>query len=172
MDLEPDAEKFDQHLFEVRKIFKRPDDDKIKQEEIIKVKDAIDRCLNSYRRIKQEELEERDRQERIRRRKEDIQKRAEAFKKQREEIEKDLNLALSGDALGMDPFSFQKAKIAQERKRAEEEKIKAEIKAKQTSKTRRRQRQSTLTETRISNLTIATPKVSKNPLKKWKKIVL
>lgn len=131
VDLEPDAEKFDQHLFEVRKIFKRPDDDKIKQEEIIKVKDAIDRCLNSYRRIKQEELEERDRQERIRRRKEDIQKRAEAFKKQREEIEKDLNLALSGDALGMDPFSFQKAKIAQERKRAEEEKIKAEIKAKQ-----------------------------------------
>ncbi|MGN0744254.1 MAG: DUF2357 domain-containing protein [Christensenellales bacterium] len=131
VDLEPDAEKFDQHLFEVRKIFKRPDDDKIKQEEIIKVKDAIDRCLNSYRRIKQEELEERDRQERIRRRKEDIQKRAEAFKKQHEEIEKDLNLALSGDALGMDPFSFQKAKIAQERKRAEEEKIKAEIKAKQ-----------------------------------------
>ena len=35
VDLEPDAEKFDQHLFEVRKIFKRPDDDKIKQEEII-----------------------------------------------------------------------------------------------------------------------------------------
>lgn len=134
VDLEPDAEKFDQHLFEVRKIFKRPDDDKIKQEEIIKVKDAIDRCLNSYRRIKQEELEERDRQERIRRRKEDIQKRAEAFKKQREEIEKDLNLALSDDALGMDPFSFQKAKIAQERKRAEEEKIKAEIKAKQDEK--------------------------------------
>lgn len=67
-------------MFEVRKIFKRPDDDKIKQEEIIKVKDAIDRCLNSYRRIKQEELEERDRQERIRRRREDIQKRAEAFK--------------------------------------------------------------------------------------------
>lgn len=80
VDLEPDAEKFDQHLFEVRKIFKRPDDDKIKQEEIIKVKDAIDRCLTSYRRIKQEELEERDRQERIRRRREDIEKRAAAFK--------------------------------------------------------------------------------------------
>ena len=130
VDLEPDAEKFDQHLFEVRKIFKRPDDDKIKQEEIIKVKDAIDRCLNSYRRIKQEELEERDRQERIRRRREDIQKRAEAFKKQREEIEKNLNLALDKD-MGIDPFSFQKAKIANERKKAEEEKRLAELKAQQ-----------------------------------------
>lgn len=130
VDLEPDAEKFDQHLFEVRKIFKRPDDDKIKQEEIIKVKDAIDRCLNSYRRIKQEELEERDRQERIRRRREDIQKRAEAFKKQREEIEKNLNLALDKD-IGIDPFSFQKAKIANERKKAEEEKRLAELKAQQ-----------------------------------------
>lgn len=131
VDLEPDAEKFDQHLFEVRKIFKRPDDDKIKQEEIIKVKDAIDRCLNSYRRIKQEELEERDRQERIRRRKEDIQKRAEAFKKQREEIEKNLNVTLDGETLGMDPFSFQKAKIAMERKKAEDEKRLAELKAQQ-----------------------------------------
>lgn len=130
VDLEPDAEKFDQHLFEVRKIFKRPDDDKIKQEEIIKVKDAIDRCLNSYRRIKQEELEERDRQERIRRRREDIQKRAEAFKKQREEIEKNLNLALDKD-IGIDPFSFQKAKIANERKKAEEEKRLAKLKAQQ-----------------------------------------
>ncbi len=130
VDLEPDAEKFDQHLFEVRKIFKRPDDDKIKQEEIIKVKDAIDRCLNSYRRIKQEELEERDRQERIRRRREDIQKRAEAFKKQREEIEKNLNLALDKD-MGIDPFSFQKAKIANERKKAEEEKRLAKLKAQQ-----------------------------------------
>lgn len=130
VDLEPDAEKFDQHLFEVRKIFKRPDDDKIKQEEIIKVKDAIDRCLNSYRRIKQEELEERDRQERIRRRKEDIQKRAEAFKKQREEIEKNLNVTLDGETLGMDPFSFQKAKIAMERKKAEDERL-AELKAQQ-----------------------------------------
>ena len=131
VDLESDAEKFDQHLFEVRKIFKRPDDDKIKQEEIIKVKDAIDRCLNSYRRIKQEELEERDRQERIRRRKEDIQKRAEAFKKQREEIEKNLNVTLDGETLGMDPFSFQKAKIAMEHKKAEEENRLAELKAQQ-----------------------------------------
>ncbi len=121
VDLEPDAEKFDQHLFEVRKIYKRPDDDKIKQEEIIKVKDAIDRCLTSYRRIKQEELDDRERQARIRRRKEDIQKRAEAFKKQRIDLEN------SGDSVdgvvyfGIDPFSYQKAKIA-EAKRSEEEK--------------------------------------------------
>lgn len=118
VDLEPDAEKFDQHLFEVRKIFKRPDDDKIKQEEIIKVKDAIDRCLTSYRRIKQEELEERDRQERIRRRREDIEKRAAAFKKQREELEKN-GAGVDDSALGMDPFSYQKAKIAREKSEEE-----------------------------------------------------
>ncbi len=120
VDLEPDAEKFDQHLFEVRKIFKRPDDDKIKQEEIIKARDAIDRCLTSYRRIKQEELDERDRQERIRRRKEDIKKRAEAFRKQREELEKNMDSSQDSAYFGMDPFSFQKAKI-QEKKRLEEE---------------------------------------------------
>ncbi len=120
VDLEPDAEKFDQHLFEVRKIFKRPDDDKIKQEEIIKARDAIDRCLTSYRRIKQEELDERDRQERIRRRKEDIKKRAEAFRKQREELERNADSATDSAYFGMDPFSFQKAKI-QEKKRIEEE---------------------------------------------------
>ncbi len=120
VDLEPDAEKFDQHLFEVRKIFKRPDDDKIKQEEIIKARDAIDRCLTSYRRIKQEELDERDRQERIRRRKEDIRKRAEAFRKQREELERNVDSATDSAYFGMDPFSFQKAKI-QEKKRIEEE---------------------------------------------------
>ena len=120
VDLEPDAEKFDQHLFEVRKIFKRPDDDKIKQEEIIKARDAIDRCLTSYRRIKQEELDERDRQERIRRRREDIIKRAEAFRKQREELERNADSSTESAYFGMDPFSFQKAKI-QEKKRIEEE---------------------------------------------------
>ena len=123
VDLEPDAEKFDQHLFEVRKIFKRPDDDKIKQEEIIKVKDAIDRCLTSYRRIKQEELEEKDRQERIRRRREDIEKRAAAFKKQREELEKNSS-NIDDSALGMDPFSYQKAKIAREKSEEEAKKRK------------------------------------------------
>ena len=120
VDIEPDAEKFDQHLFEVRKIFKRPDDDKIKQDEIIKARDAIDRCLTSYRRIKQEELDERDRQERIRRRREDIRKRAEAFRKQREELERNADSATDSAYFGMDPFSFQKAKI-QEKKRIEEE---------------------------------------------------
>lgn len=120
VDLEPDAEKFDQHLFEVRKLFKRPDDDKIKQEEIAKVRDAIDRCLNSYRRIKQEEIDERDRQERIRRRKEDIKKRAEAFLKRREELE---NSALANStSFAMDPFSFQKAKIAEIKRKEEEAK--------------------------------------------------
>lgn len=128
VDLEPDAEKFDQHLFEVRKIFKRPDDDKIKQEEIIKARDAIDRCLTSYRRIKQEELDERDRQERIRRRKEDIKKRAEAFRKQREELERNADSATDSAYFGMDPFSFQKAKIQQKKRIEEEAKRKEAIK--------------------------------------------
>lgn len=127
VDLEPDAETFDQHLFEVRKVFKRPDDDKLKQEEIAKARDAIDRCLNSYRRIKQEELDERDRQERIRRRKEDIKKRAEAFRKQREELEKS---GVEGEStyFGMDPFSFQKAKIAEDKRKEEEAKKLEKIK--------------------------------------------
>ncbi|MCQ2409650.1 MAG: DUF2357 domain-containing protein [Clostridia bacterium] len=118
LDLEPDADKFDQHLFEVRKLFKRPDDDKIKQEEIIKVKDAIDRCLNSYRKIKQDELDERDRQERIRRRKEDIEKRTAAFRKAKD----DMAAGIKDDSttfFGVDPFEAQKAKIE---KRKEEEK--------------------------------------------------
>ncbi len=130
VDLEPDAEKFDQHLFEVRKVFKRPDDDKLKQEEIIKARDAIDRCLTSYRRIKQEELEERDRQERIRRRRDDIKKRAEAFKKQREELEKNIG-GIETNTLGMDPFSYQKAKIAEQKRKeeliAQENERKAEL---------------------------------------------
>lgn len=127
VDLEPDAEKFDQHLFEVRKVFKRPDDDKIKQEEIIKARDAIDRCLNSYRRIKQEELDERDRQERIRRRREDIRKRAEAFRKQREELESG-TFDTDSTYFGMDPFSFQKAKIAEDKRKEEEVKKREQIK--------------------------------------------
>ncbi len=84
---EPDAEEFDQNLFDVRKLYKRPDDDKLKQEEVARVKDAIDRCLTSYRKIKQEEIEEKERNEAIRRRAEELLKRAEAFKAHREQLE-------------------------------------------------------------------------------------
>lgn len=121
VDLEPDAEKFDQHLFEVRKMYRRPADDKLRQEDLLKVRDAIDRCLTSYRRIKQEEIDERDRQDRIRRRKEDIEKRAEAFRKIRESLEQ--TGAESNDKVyfGIDPFSYQKAKIAEDKRRKEAE---------------------------------------------------
>lgn len=122
VDLEPDAVKFDQHLFEVRKLYKRPDDDKLKQEDIAKVRDAIDRCLTSYRRIKQEELDELERQDRIRRRKEDMVKRALAFSKQREELSKSVDKMDSSDVyFGIDPFSYQKAKVAQQK--LEEERL-------------------------------------------------
>ncbi len=122
VDLEPDAVKFDQHLFEVRKLYKRPDDDRLKQEDIVKVRDAIDRCLTSYRRIKQEELDELERQDRIRRRREDMQKRAVAFNKQREELSKSVDSMQSTDIFfGMDPFSYQKAKLAAEK--LEEERL-------------------------------------------------
>lgn len=116
VDLEPDAVKFDQHLFEVRKLYKRPDDDKLKQEDIAKVRDAIDRCLTSYRRIKQEELDQLEREDRIRRRKEDMAKRALAFDKMREELAKSVDNMESTDIyFGIDPFSYQKAKLAQEK---------------------------------------------------------
>ncbi len=113
VDLEPDAEKFDQHLFDVRKLYKRPDDDKLKQEDIAKVKDAIDRCLTSYRRIKQEEIDEREREDRIRRRREDMEKRSQAFKKLRFDLEGKVR---HGDDdlvyFGIDPFSYQRVRIA------------------------------------------------------------
>lgn len=86
---EPDAEEFDQNLFDVRKLYKRPDDDKLKQEEVARVKDAIDRCLTSYRKIKQEEIEQKERDEALRRRAEELLKRAEAFKTHREQLEKE-----------------------------------------------------------------------------------
>ncbi len=124
VDLEPDAEKFDQHLFEVRKLYKRPDDDKLKQEDLIKVRDAIDRCLTSYRRIKQEELDDRERKLRIRKRKEDIEKRAAQFKQQRIEIEQSGEDSDVPVYFGMDPFSFQKAKIAENKRKEEERKNK------------------------------------------------
>lgn len=128
VDLEPDAEKFDQHLFEVRKMYRRPADDKLRQEDLLKVRDAIDRCLTSYRRIKQEEIDERDRQDRIRRRREDIEKRAEAFRKIRESLEQ--TGAESNDRVyfGIDPFSYQKAKIAEDKRRQEAEERKELLK--------------------------------------------
>ncbi len=124
VDLEPDAEKFDQHLYDVRRLYKRPDDDKLKQEDIVKVRDAIDRCLTSYRRIKQEEIDERERQDRIARRKEDMRRRADAFAKQREALSGTVDSLDSDDVFfGMDPFSYQKAKLAAEKKE-EERKLK------------------------------------------------
>ncbi len=121
VDLDADVEKFDRHLYEVRKLYKRPDDDKLKQEDIAKVKDAVDRCLISYRRIKQEEIDERVRQERIRHRIAEMEKRAAAFAKHREDLEKNADL-LQHDATvhyGIDPFGYQMAKLA-EAKREEE----------------------------------------------------
>ncbi len=121
VDLEPDAEKFDQHLYEVRKLYKRPDDDKLKQEDIAKVKDAIDRCLTSYRRIKQEEIDDRERRERIRRRKEDMEKRAEAFRKLRAGLEGEIDSTFNTSVhYGIDPFSYQRAKIAALKKEEEQ----------------------------------------------------
>ena len=120
VDLDADADKFDQHLFEVRKLYKKPADDKLTAEDIAKVKDAIDRCLNSYRRIKQEELDQKERDYRIRRRKEDMAKRAAAFNKLREELEKTVTASdRSKLKFGLDPFEYQRAKIATERREAE-----------------------------------------------------
>lgn len=120
VDLDADAEKFDQHLFDVRKLYKKPAEDKLAGEDIDKVKDAIDRCLASYRRIKQEEMDEREREYRIRRRKEDMAKRASAYNKVREELEKTVT---AGDdsklKFGLDPFEYQRAKIATAKREAD-----------------------------------------------------
>ena len=104
-DEEPDADQFDQHLFEVRKIYKKPEDDKMRQEEIAKVKDAIDRCLNAYRKIKQEELDEREKEEALKRRQEELERRAEAFRKRRENLDREDGQVY----LGID--AFDKAKV-------------------------------------------------------------
>ena len=98
-DEEPDADEFDQHLFEVRKIYKRPEDDKLRQEEIAKIKDAIDRCLTAYRKIKQDELDEREKEEALKRRQEDLERRAEAFRQRRQELDRqDGQVYLGNDA--------------------------------------------------------------------------
>ena len=100
-DEEPDADKFDQNLFDVRKIYKRPEEDKLRQEEVSKIKDAIDRCLNAYRKIKQDELDEREKEEALKRRQEDLERRAEAFKQRRQELDrKDGQVYLGTDAFG------------------------------------------------------------------------
>ena len=104
-DEEPDADKFDQNLFDVRKIYKKPEDDKLRQEEVSKIKDAIDRCLTAYRKIKQDELDEREKEEALKRRQEDLERRAEAFRQRRQELDRqDGQVYLGNDA-------FDKAKV-------------------------------------------------------------
>lgn len=119
-DVDEDAEKFDKHLFDVRKLYKKPSDDKLTAEDIAKVKDAIDRCLNAYRSVKQEEIELKAREHRIRRRKEDMQKRANAFAKSVAMLEKSVS-AKDKDKVkfGLDPVSFERAKIAQAKRELE-----------------------------------------------------
>lgn len=81
-----------------------------------------------------------------------------------------MNLALDKD-MGIDPFSFQKAKIANERKKAEEEKRLAELKAQQDAEKPKKSKKSVsnTTRTRISSLTTRTLKASTSPLTRWKK---
>ncbi|MBO5655335.1 MAG: DUF2357 domain-containing protein, partial [Clostridia bacterium] len=117
-DEEPDADKFDQNLFDVRKIYKKPEDDKLRQEEVSKIKDAIDRCLTAYRKIKQDELDEREKEEALKRRQEDLERRAEAFRQRRQELDRqDGQVYLGNDA-------FDKAKV-----KANADKPKKETKA-------------------------------------------
>lgn len=113
VDIDPDAERFDAHLYDVRKLYMRPSGDALSYEDIVKVNDAIDRCLTSYRRVKQEEIDDRNRSELIRRRREDMQKRAAALKKLRFSLEGKVSVKDSSDVrYGIDPISYQRAKIA------------------------------------------------------------
>ena len=115
-DEEPDADKFDQNLFDVRKIYKKPEDDKIRQEEISKIKDAIDRCLTAYRKIKQDELDEREKEEALKRRQEELERRAEAFRQRRQEMDReDGQVYLGNDA-------FDKANVKANKDKAKKDK--------------------------------------------------
>jgi hypothetical protein len=116
-DEEPDADKFDQNLFDVRKLYKRPEEDKLRQEEISRIKDAIDRCLLSYRKIKQEELDQREREEALRRRTEELERRAEAFRQRKQELEKEQGQVY----LGNDAFSKADVKVKDDFKKAHQE---------------------------------------------------
>lgn len=102
-DDEPNEEKFDKNLFEVKMLYKRPKDDKLRQEEIGRIKDAIDRCLGLYRKQKQNEADE-ELQEKKRKH---IQERVEALRKQREA---EMLTRSVSDVLG-DSFASQAAKI-------------------------------------------------------------
>lgn len=110
-DTEPDADRFDQQLFDVRKLYKRPECDKIRQEDAIRVRDAIDRCLMFYRRIKQEELDEREREENRRLRRLEIEKRAEEFRRQRDALELEYKKERDSAYFGKDPFHSQAVKL-------------------------------------------------------------
>ena len=108
--------KFDQNLFDVRKIYKKPEDDKIRQEEISKIKDAIDRCLTAYRKIKQDELDEREKEEALKRRQEELERRAEAFRQRRQEMDReDGQVYLGNDA-------FDKALVKANKDKAKKDK--------------------------------------------------
>lgn len=54
-DEEDEEEEFDRDLFDIRKIYRRPEDDKMRQEEIAKIRDAIDRCMTVYKNEKKRE---------------------------------------------------------------------------------------------------------------------
>ncbi|MDD4839821.1 MAG: DUF2357 domain-containing protein [Clostridia bacterium] len=102
-DDEPNEEKFDKNLFQVKMLYKRPKDDRLRQEEIGRIKDAIDRCLALYRKQKQDENDEAIQQ----RKRKHLAERAEALRRQHEEEMLTRGVA---DVLG-DSFSSQAAKI-------------------------------------------------------------
>ena len=118
-DEEPDADQFDQHLFEVRKIYKKPEDDKMRQEEIAKIKDAIDRCLTAYRKIKQDELDEREKEEALKRRQEELERRAEAFRQRRQELDREDGQVY----LGNDAFAKAKVKASADKSKKEKKPV-------------------------------------------------
>lgn len=102
-DDEPNEDKFDKNLFQVKMLYKRPKEDRLRQEEIGRIKDAIDRCLALYRTQKQNETDE-ALQDKKRRH---LAERAEALRRQRSQ---EMFSRGVGDILG-DTFASQTAKI-------------------------------------------------------------
>lgn len=82
---EDEEEEFDRDLYDIRKLYRRPEDDKMRQEEIAKIRDAIDRCLAVYKNEKKRERIREQRKEKERQRLLEIKRKGEEREAQKRE---------------------------------------------------------------------------------------
>jgi hypothetical protein len=86
---EDEEDEFDRNLYDIRTLYRRPEDDKLRQAEIAKIREAIDRCLAVYKNEKKREKIRRQRAEREEQRRIEIERRGkEKEEKKRQEAAK------------------------------------------------------------------------------------